>query len=247
MKITITLLSIIIILLVIFFNQKITALQNENTPTSQGYPAKVAVTQIAPKPAEKTNYKELESLNAQLIEAKNKIQTLEQKIGLNSVKTFVLKDEMQQNTQAKQAIKTLKNTVDETKKSLTKTTRKLNKTTDDFNKAKAALISKADHKKLQELKSIVKVFQKKNKEIIQNNIERITTLKEASGGILITGAIIPIIGAATLIAYATQEIGNYCQNIKDNIALEKQLFGKVLSLDEKTKENYQAQCQTDFK
>lgn len=226
MKITITLLSVIIILLVVFFNDKITTLQNENTLTIQKYQKNKSDDKITPA-LKSINHKELESLNSQLIEAKNKIQKLEQKTNLNQAKKTVLKDEMQQNKQSKQTITSLKQTIDKNKIAL-----------DD-------VISSTDYKKMQKLESIVKVFKKKNKQIIQNNIKRITTLKEASGGILITGAIVPIIGAVTLIGYATQEIGNYCQNIKDNIDLEKKLFGKVTSLDEEIKRKYYNQCSVE--
>lgn len=225
------LLGLAIILLVIFFNNKITTLENTNAEITQEYQQKIAEIQTfkpVEKPIEKPNYEELESLNLQLIEAKIKIQKLSQKIDLNQAKTSVLKDEMQQNKQSKQAIKSLKNTIDQTKAAL------------------GDVISSSDYKKLQELESIVKIFRSKNKKIIENNIERIAALKEAYSGVLVTGAIFPIIGAATLITYATQEIGHYCQNIKDNIALEKQLFGEIISLDENTKKNYRSQCQTDL-
>lgn len=223
MKTIALLVSLIIVAMVVVFNNKITTLQNKNAAIIQKYQQKIPTIQ----PVEKTNYEALESLNLQLIKARTKIQELEKKTGLNQAKTSVLKDEMEQNKQAKKVIKTLKSTIDKTKVEL------------------GNMISDSDYKKLQELESIVRVFQQKNKKIIQNNITRIVTLKEASGGILITGAIVPIIGAATLIAYATQEIGHYCQNIKDNIALEKQLFGKVLSLDEATQKNYRLHCQAE--
>lgn len=238
-SITIIILSLIIVLMAVIFNAKITQLEQDNALITQGKPAKPAAKSAPQSTArEGINQQALELLDSQLIKYKSRVEELEQKITLNSAGSSVLKDEMQQNKESKQVIKSLKSTIDETEK-------ELSKTTDDFNNVKIALedvISGSDYKKLQELESIVKVFRNKNQKIIRSNIKRIDKLKEASGDILITGAILPVIGAATLLGYAAKEIEHYCQNIKDNIALEKQLFGAVSSLDEKSKKDYREQC-----
>ena len=76
---------------------------------------------------------------------------------------------------------------------------------------------------------------------------RISELKETTTGIVVTGIIVPAIGVATLISYTTQEIDNYCANIKNTIDLEKKVFNKVVSLDAQMQENYHQQCEVSLK
>lgn len=91
------------------------------------------------------------------------------------------------------------------------------------------------------------VFETQNKATVEQNIARIKELKETSSGIAVTGLIVPAIGVATLISYTTEEIGNYCANIKNTIELENQVFGKVISLDESMQNNYHNQCEVSLK
>lgn len=239
MKIYSILLTFVAVFTVVFYEKKIEQLQNKTPIATQ--PIDTTKQKITTKP----NYSELESLNIQLTQAQTKILELEKKLNLFQGKKIALKDEMRQNKESKKTIKALEDTVHETQEILSNTEKTLVKTEEQLNTTKESLenvVSNTDYKKLQELESIIAVFKEQNKKIIQSNIDRIETLKKASGGILVTGAILPIVGAATLLAYTAKEIDNYCQNIKDNISLEKKLFGKIISLDENAKTKYQQQC-----
>jgi hypothetical protein len=76
---------------------------------------------------------------------------------------------------------------------------------------------------------------------------RIDELKETSTSIAVTGLIVPAIGVVTLISYTTEEINNYCANIKNTIDLEKKVFNKVVSLDTQMQDNYHQQCEVSLK
>ncbi|WP_190600749.1 hypothetical protein [Candidatus Vesicomyidisocius sp. SY067_SCS001] len=101
-------------------------------------------------------------------------------------------------------------------------------------------------KKLQtsdkKLKYLEGIFEEQNKNIITKNITSIKKLKEASTNIAVTGLIVPAIGIATLISYTSEEIQNYCNNIKNTMNLGYKLFGKVISLNKNMRINYQQQC-----
>jgi hypothetical protein len=94
-------------------------------------------------------------------------------------------------------------------------------------------------KKLIQLK---KIFEKQNKENIQNNLQRIYDLEDTAKGIAVTGLILPIVGVATLYAYTNKETKNYCKNIQNTINLEKKIFGRAVSINDEMKQLYQTQC-----
>lgn len=91
------------------------------------------------------------------------------------------------------------------------------------------------------------MFENQNKNTVKQNITRIKELKETSSGIAVTGLIVPAIGVATLVSYTTEEIDNYCANIKNTIELENKVFGKAISLDKAMQKNYHSQCEVSLK
>lgn len=91
------------------------------------------------------------------------------------------------------------------------------------------------------------VFKNQNKAVVSKNMARIDELKETTTGIAVTGLIVPAIGVATLVSYTTEEISNYCANIKNTMDLEKKVFNKVVSLDDQMQDNYRQQCEVSLK
>ena len=71
-------------------------------------------------------------------------------------------------------------------------------------------------------------------------------IRDSSSSIAITGLIVPVIGVARLVAYTTEEINNYCANIKNTIELENQVFGKIVSLDKSMQNSYHNQCEVSL-
>jgi hypothetical protein len=170
----------------------------------------------------------LEDLNNQLIDARSALQTAQKKLTLATSKSSVLNDEMVQIHDARGEVDKLKGSLEVTQGSL-KTTKK-------------ELVVSGE--KLEHLHNI---FKEQNATQVTNNLTRIATLKETSTGIAVTGLIVPAIGVATLISYTTEEIDNYCANIKNIMDLEKKVFNKVVSLDAQTQDNYHQQCEVSLK
>jgi len=112
-------------------------------------------------------------------------------------------------------------------------------------------ISKTSKKELvvsgEKLEHLHNIFKEQNTTQVANNLTRIATLKETTTGIAVTGFIVPAIGVATLISYTSEEIDNYCANIKNIMDLEKKVFNKVVSLDAQTQDNYHQQCEVSLK
>lgn len=203
----------------------------------------------------------LEDLNNQLITAQNRIKELEKKTVIAKATPKVLDDEIAQNQRNKAQIKLLQNQlkdaesdlqakIDEFRQIQIELASKNPPKPDDIAAIKNAptvvsktkQVSAADRAKVQELTSLIEVFQEQNKSLIQKNIGRISTLKSTSSGIAISAAIIPAVGIATLISFTIEEIKNYCQSIQDAIDLEKNIFSKTISLDPQTYANYHRQC-----
>ena len=114
-------------------------------------------------------------------------------------------------------------------------------------KAKKAQLEKKQVTKLlakteDQLESLKSVFINKNKSLLSRSIDRIDTLKDDSGDIMITGATIPIVGAIALVAYTLKEIEHHCKNIESITALEENIFGESISLTAEMKANYQKKC-----
>ena len=204
-----------------FYSEKLNTLEQEVVQITQEYNHKLEALQPEKSTNNSTTHSALETLNNQLIKAQSALKISEEKLSLVTSKTSVLGDEISQMGDARGQVKTLKG-------SLQSIERKLN----------------ISAEKLSYLKQ---VFETQNKATVEQNIARIKELKETSSGIAVTGLIVPAIGVATLVSYTTEEIDNYCANIKNTIELENQVFGKVISLDGVMQKSYHNQCEVSLK
>ena len=221
-------LTIVLISGFFFYNNQVSQLENEITSITTEYNSKINATQSVVRTENNTDTSIYEDLNNQLIDARSALQAAQKKLTLATSKSSVLNDEMVQIHDARVEVKVLKGSLSNTQNSLQTTQQEL----------------KISDTKLDYLKDL---FKSQNKQTVTNNIARIHELKDTSTGIAITGLIVPVIGVATLISYTTQEIDNYCANIKNTMDLEKKVFNKVVSLDAQMQNNYHQQCEVSLK
>jgi len=211
-----------------FYNNQVNQLENEITSITTEYNSKINATQSVVSIDNNTDTSILEDLSNQLIDARSALQAAQKKLTLATSKSNILNDEMIQIHDARVEVKVLKGSLKNTQNSLQTTQQEL----------------KLSDTKLDYLKDL---FKSQNKTTIIKNMARISELKETSTGIVFTGLIVPAISVATLISYTTQEIDNYCANIKNTIDLEKKVFNKVVSLDAQMQNNYHQQCEVSLK
>ena len=204
-----------------FYSEKLDTLEQETAEITQEYNQKLNAFQPTKTIKNTTNNTALEALNNQLIKAQSALKISQEKLSLVTSKTSVLGDEISQMGDARTQVKTLKGSLQSVEKKLNISAEKLN--------------------------YLQGVFETQNKTTVEQNIARIKELKETSSGIAITGLIVPAIGVATLISYTTEEIDNYCANIKNTIELENQVFGKIVSLDESMQKSFHNQCEISLK
>ena len=204
-----------------FYTDKIAELEADLEATTQEYNNKLTAVQATPVLEKIDNSSTLEALNNQLIKAQSALKISQEKLSLATSETSVLGDEMSQMSDAREAVQTLQG-------ELQSTQQKLNLSAD----------------KLSYLEGI---FTTQNTQRVAKNITRIEVLKETSSGIAVTGLIVPAIGLATLVSYTTEEIDNYCDNIKNTIELENKVFNKVVSLDVPMQQKYHNQCEVSLK
>ena len=221
-------LTIVLISGFFFYNNQVSQLENEITSITTEYNSKINAVQPVASTENNVDTSILEDLNNQLIDTRSALQAVQKKLTLATSKSSVLNDEMVQIHDARVEVKTLKGSLQHTKNSLQTTQEELN----------------TSDKKINYLEGL---FKSQNKATVAKNIARIHELKDTSTGIAVTGLIVPVIGVATLISYTTQEIDNYCANIKNTIDLEKKVFNKVVSLDAQMQENYHQQCEVSLK
>ncbi|MCH9646229.1 MAG: hypothetical protein K0U08_06265 [Proteobacteria bacterium] len=201
-----------------FYSEKLETLEQEVASITQEYNHKLSALQSTEKTTENST---LEALNNQLIKAQSALKISQEKLSLMTSKTSVLGNEISQMGDARNQVKALKGSLQSVKQ-------KLNISAD-------------------KLSYLEQVFETQNKTTVKQNMVRIKELKETSSGIAVTGLIVPAIGVATLVSYTTEEIDNYCANIKNTIELENKVFGKVISLDESMQRNYHNQCEVSLK
>jgi hypothetical protein len=221
-------LTIVLISGFFFYNNQVNQLENEITSITTEYNSKINAVQPVASTENNVDTSILEDLNNQLIDTRSALQAAQQKLTLATSKSSVLNDEISQIHDARGEVDVLKGSLEVTQGSL-KTTKK-------------ELVVSGE--KLEHLHNI---FKEQNATQVTNNLTRIATLKETSTGIAVTGLIVPAIGVATLISYTTEEIDNYCANIKNTMDLEKKVFNKVVSLDAQTQDNYHQQCEVSLK
>jgi hypothetical protein len=207
-------LAITLIVGYFFYDDKITKLEAEVNKIFNEYNEKIV--EVKTDVITTDNTSTLEDLNNQLIRVRSELQKTQEKLSLATGKTSVLGDEMSQMHDARGKVKSLSSSLDGAEQALN-----------------------LSDKKLTQLKNI---FEKQNKINIQNNLQRIYDLEDTAKGIAITGLILPVVGVATLFAYANKEIKNYCKNIQNTISLEKKVFGRTVSINDKMKQLYQTRC-----
>ena len=190
----------------------------ENTAYPSAYNQKLVALQSTDKT---TEHSTLEVLNNQLIKAQSALKISQEKLSLATSKTSVVADEISQMSDARKQVKALEGSLQSIKQKLGISAEKLS--------------------------YLEQVFENQNKNTVKQNITRIKELKETSSGIAVTGLIVPAIGVATLVSYTTEEIDNYCANIKNTIELENKVFGKAISLDKAMQKNYHSQCEVSLK
>jgi len=204
-----------------FYSEKLETLEQEAAEITQEYNQKLNALKPTKAVTNTTENTVLESLNDQLIKAQSALKISQEKLSLVTSKTSVLGDEISQMGDARTQVKTLKGSLKSVEQKL------------DISAEKLSYLQN--------------VFETQNKTTVEQNIARIKELKETSSGIAITGLIVPAIGVATLISYTTEEIDNYCANIKNTIELENQVFGKIVSLDKSMQSSYHNQCEVSLK
>jgi len=221
-------LTIVLISGFFFYNNQVSQLENEITSITAEYNSKINASKSVVSTDNNTDTSILEDLNNQLIDARSALQATQKKLTLATSKSSVLNDEMMQIQDARVDVKVLQDFLKNTQNSLQTSQQEL----------------KISDTKLDYLKDL---FESQNKTTVIKNMARISELKETTTGIAVTGLIVPVIGVATLISYTTQEINNYCANIKNTIDLEKKVFNKVVSLDAQMQNNYHQQCEVSLK
>ena len=221
-------LTIVLISGFFFYNNQVSQLENEITSITAEYNSKINASKSVVSTDNNTDTSILEDLNNQLIDARSALQATQKKLTLATSKSSVLNDEMMQIQDARVDVKVLQDFLKNTQNSLQTSQQEL----------------KISDTKLDYLKDL---FESQNKTTVIKNMARISELKETSTGIVVTGLIVPVISVATLISYTTQEIGNYCTNIRNTIDLEKKVFNKVVSLDAQMQNNYHQQCEVSLK
>ncbi len=202
-----------------FYSNKVADLSQEITQITQEYNSKLSTLNgviSTDSDNAAADLPALERLSQQLIEAREQLHQAQQQLRQTNNTSSVLTHEIQQAADARDEVKVLKGSLESAQAQL--------KLSDE----KVAL--------LQEL------FKAQHTEQTNKTLARITDLKETSTGIAMSGLIVPVVGAATLAAYAIEEIDNYCQNIEGILSLEKQVFGQVVSLDEAMQQAYHQQC-----
>jgi predicted PurR-regulated permease PerM len=214
-------LTIVLISGFFFYNNQVSQLEDEITSITTEYNSKISAVQSTPNIENKANTSILEDLNNQLITARSALQEAQQKLTLATSKSSVLDSEISQINDARGEVKVLKGSLENTQQKL-----------------------QISGEKIDYLKGI---FETQNKATVVKNMARIDELKETSTSIAVTGLIVPAIGVVTLISYTTEEIDNYCANIKNTIDLEKKVFNKVVSLDTQMQDNYHQQCEVSLK
>ena len=197
-----------------FYDDKITKLEAEVSDIANEYNEKTVEVKSDVITTDSANI--LEDLNNQLIKVRSELQITQEKLSLATGKTSVLGDEMSQMHDARGKVKSLNTSLEGTEQALN-----------------------LSDKKLIQLK---KIFEKQNKENIQNNLQRIYDLEDTAKSIAVTGLILPIVGVATLYAYTNKETENYCKNIQNTINLEKKVFGRTVSINDEMKQLYQTRC-----
>jgi hypothetical protein len=214
-------LSIALVAGFFFYNGQVNELKQEVTSITTEYNTKISAVQSNTETKNSTNTSALEDLNDQLVAARSALQETQKKLVLATGKSSVLDSEISQIHDERGEVKSLKGSLENTQQKL-----------------------QISGEKIDYLKGI---FETQNKTTVVKNMARIDELKETSTGIAVTGLIVPAIGVATLISYTTEEINNYCANIKNTIDLEKKVFNKVVSLDAQMQENYHQQCEVSLK
>ena len=214
-------LSIALVAGFFFYNGQINELKQEVTSITTEYNTKISAVQSNTETKNSTNTSALEDLNDQLVAARSALQETQKKLVLATGKSSVLDSEISQIHDARGEVKSLKGSLENTQQKL-----------------------QISGEKIDYLKGI---FETQNKTTVVKNMARIDELKETSTGIAVTGLIVPAIGVATLISYTTEEINNYCANIKNTIDLEEKVFNKVVSLDAQMQDNYHQQCEVSLK
>ncbi|MBT3195061.1 MAG: hypothetical protein HOE35_02330 [Candidatus Ruthia sp.] len=214
-------LSIALVAGFFFYNGQINELKQEVTSITTEYNTKISAVQSNTETKNSTNTSVLEDLNDQLVAARSALQETQKKLVLATGKSSVLDSEISQIHDARGEVKSLKGSLENTQQKL-----------------------QISGEKIDYLKGI---FETQNKTTVVKNMARIDELKETSTGIAVTGLIVPAIGVATLISYTTEEINNYCANIKNTIDLEEKVFNKVVSLDAQMQDNYHQQCEVSLK
>lgn len=208
----------------IFYIDKTTNLEQEVKSITQEYNLKLKALQsggIQKQTSASNSLSALESLNNQLIIAQSALKKSQAKLSLTISKTSVLTNEIMQMDNARSEVKNLRNSLKSAQKKLNISAEKIS--------------------------YLEGIFKSQNKATIIQNIARIKDLKKTSGSIAITGLIVPAIGVATLISYTTEEINNYCTNIKNTMSLENKIFGKIVSLDTDMQKDYHYQCEISLK
>ncbi len=183
------------------------------------------------------NISTLENLNNQLIKARSDLQIAQQKLLLSNAKSSVLTDEVSQIKDTRGKVKLLKASLKKSEKKLQVSDQKL-KISNQKLKTSDQKLKTSDQK----LGYLQRVFRAQNKDIVNNNISRITELQGSAAGIGVAGLLIPVAGVAMLTTYTVKEVNNYCANIKNIIDLDKKVFKKVVSLDAQMQDNYHQKC-----
>jgi len=165
----------------------------------------------------------LDSLNNHLIAARGELHSAQQKHILATSKSQVLEDELAQMRDARPEVRALKAKMEVAKAQL-------------VTEGRIAQVSQEKYDRL------VSAIVERNTITAMRTLERIELLEKTTEGVAITIAVAPFIGMVKFIEFTENEIKNYCLEIDEIVASEKEIFGEVRALKNEVLAEYNTNC-----
>ena len=165
----------------------------------------------------------LDDLSNRLIATRGELQSYQQKLILTTSKSQVLEDEVAQMKDARPELYVMKSALEYTEEKLEI-------------EGKVAQVSQEKYDNL------ANALVNNNRVAATRMVNRIETLQETADGIAITTAVAPLLGIAKLIEFTEGEIKNYCFEIDEIVASEKEILGEVSTLNKEVLTEYNINC-----
>jgi len=166
---------------------------------------------------------QLDDLSNRLIATRGELQSYQQRLILTTSKSQVLEDEVAQMKDARPELYVMTNAL-------------------EYTIEKLATESKMAQVSQEKYDNLAKALAENNLATAIRMINRIETLQETAEGIAITTAFAPLLGIAKLIEFTEGEIKNYCFEIDEIVASEKEILGEVSALNKEVLTEYNINC-----